>query len=74
MMSTRKLFSTLGALLRHYGVNKYWEKNGQVAIYRFYRFRWYAPHPDGGYMATGRVTGDVAGCECIELKKQKTKP
>jgi len=71
---TRKSFRTLGALLRSYAVKKYWERNGQIAIYRLYRFRWFAPTADGSYVATGRVTSSVEGCHCVELEKFGDEP
>lgn len=61
--AVRKRFSTLGALLRAYSCKQYWTKGDQVAIYRLYRFRWFAPHPEGGYINTGRATSHVAGAE-----------
>lgn len=72
-MTARRHFSSIGVLLRNFQCRRYWEKDGKIAIYRFYRYRWYAPDPDGGYTATGRTTGSVEGCHCIEFASGELK-
>lgn len=73
-MGERKRYSSIGAVLRAFGCKEYWEKNGQIAIYRRYRFRWFARHPNGGWVITGRTTSHVAGCENIRLTKFGDEP
>ena len=64
---SRKTFTSLGALLRHYQVQEYWRKGDRIAVYRYFRFRWFAEMPTGGYVSTGRVTGTAADAEHVRI-------
>lgn len=55
-------FKSLGALLRHYQRDQYVEReNGDVAIYKDYRYHWFRRHPDGGYERLYMVSVDARG-------------
>lgn len=74
-MSERKAFHSLGALLRHYQTRTYYQgSNGHIAIYRFFRLRWFAPRPEGGYISTGRVTASGAGTRAITVPTLEDQP